>query len=500
VKELRLATSLATTAFLDSFGPDKVLGASTAQLVLGTGRPEVSRGLIEDVRDSLENLLWYMRLEGGRYRFTTEPNLNKVVLEREAAIPDSRVTQLLRDAIRKVAQDTATIRTVPWVHESTDLPDDARLTLGVVDFDYRINGEGTADALQFARTLLEQRGSSFRANKNASMLLVADGYALARARGSARTLAALTDVAADNQRLRRFNTEQKEQLSKRLETATERLPQQVVMTYRHLLLLGETDGRVELDQIDLGPARADATLVDRVLEYLRGADRIVEKLAPASLVSTRFGLLQEGTDAVELDVLLGWFAQLTRLPKLASSQVLRSCLIDGVRTEVFGLVAGSDWMAEDAVLRFGVSVDSDEVQFQPGVYLVRASAMKTLLASRPITVDSTGDGGRDGSLLLPAFEPSNATTGHAAVEASDHRGVIRRVTVVLRNVPASKTRDVVKVAVLPLSAVSTDVRVDLTITAEGGFSGLPRETVDLVVAEGLRQLEIPDTEIHLDED
>ena len=51
VKELRLATSL-TTAFLDSFGPDKVLGASAAQLVLGAGRPGLSRGLMEDVRDS----------------------------------------------------------------------------------------------------------------------------------------------------------------------------------------------------------------------------------------------------------------------------------------------------------------------------------------------------------------------------------------------------------------------------------------------------------------
>ncbi len=162
VKESRLATSLATAAFLDSFGPDKVLGASAAQLVLGVGRPGLSRGLLEDVRDSLESQLWYMRLEGGRYRFTTEPNLNKVVLEREAAIPDSRVSQMLRDAIRQVAPDTTVLRTVSWVHDSTDLPDEARLTLGVLDFDHRINGEGTDDALRYARTILEQRGGSFR--------------------------------------------------------------------------------------------------------------------------------------------------------------------------------------------------------------------------------------------------------------------------------------------------------------------------------------------------
>ena len=123
VKELRLATSLATTAFLDSFGPDKVLGASAAQLVLGVGRPGLSRGLVEDVRGiRLESLLWYMRLEGGRYQFTTEPNLNKVVLEREAAIPDGRVIQLVRDAIRQVCPDNPVLRTIAWVHDSSDLP------------------------------------------------------------------------------------------------------------------------------------------------------------------------------------------------------------------------------------------------------------------------------------------------------------------------------------------------------------------------------------------
>ena len=59
--------------------------------------------MIEDVRDALESQLWYMRLEGGRYRFTTEPNLNKVVLEREAAIGEDRIVALLRESLSQVA-------------------------------------------------------------------------------------------------------------------------------------------------------------------------------------------------------------------------------------------------------------------------------------------------------------------------------------------------------------------------------------------------------------
>ena len=67
VEALGLATSLPITAFLNSFGSDQVLGASAPQMLLGVGRPGLSRGLIEDVRDALEGSLWYMRPGGGRY-------------------------------------------------------------------------------------------------------------------------------------------------------------------------------------------------------------------------------------------------------------------------------------------------------------------------------------------------------------------------------------------------------------------------------------------------
>lgn len=52
-----------------------------------------------------------------------------------------------------------------------------------------------------------------------------------------------------------------------------------------------------------------------------------------------------------------------------------------------------------------------------------------------------------------------------------------------------------KVAVLPLNAVSSDVRLELTIRADGGLAGIPRETLNLVVLEGLRQLGLHDVEV-----
>jgi hypothetical protein len=66
--------------------------------------------------------------------------------------------------------------------------------------------------------------------------------------------------------------------------------------------------------------------------------------------------------------------------------------------------------------------------------------------------------------------------------------VVGKARIMIRNVSADKGRDVVKVAILPLSANSLSTTFDITIEADGGAKRIPKETIDLVVAEGLRQL------------
>jgi hypothetical protein len=70
-----------------------------------------------------------------------------------------------------------------------------------------------------------------------------------------------------------------------------------------------------------------------------------------------------------------------------------------------------------------------------------------------------------------------------------------KVTIRVTGVPGSQARDVVKVAVLALTAASSDVTLELTIRADGGLAGIPRETLNLVVLEGLRQLGLDHVEV-----
>ena len=484
IARYRVAAGLATSAFLHSFGSDRVLGASSAQMLIGVGRPELSRGVLDDVRDALAGSLWYMRHEGGRYRFTTEPNLNKIIVEQEGAVSDGRILQLLREATTIAAPAIAPFRVETNIAETMDIADEPRLAMGILNTELTADGDGPAAA----ETILNNRGSSARANKNAVVVVAADSASILRARQTARTLAAMRDITGNQTQLKRFNQEQKRQLAYRLTEAETRLPQQVVMAYRHLISLGpDGNGGTTPSVVDLGPARGTDTITQRIIEHLAATDRLLRHtLAPAALLSSRFGVLGPDNEAVELDQLFAYFYRLPRLPKLADADVLRNCLARGVADGIFGLVSGAAWYAPDAVRRFAATIDPSEIQFQPGTWLVRAATIKQLIDSHSVRDEPDG-GPRDSS---DADTPADTDDAHLTGEdPSESSGDATSVVISASKVPADRVRDVVKVAVAPLVATGASVTVTLTISASRP-EGIPQSTLDLTVEEGLRQLGI----------
>jgi hypothetical protein len=267
------------------------------------------------------------------------------------------------------------------------------------------------------------------------------------------------------------------------------------MAYRNLLALRDANGEgVRVDRADLGPARAGATITDRVAAHLKEADRLVDdQLAPAALLSPRFSVLPQDQDAVELDRLLGYFSQFPRLPKLASDDVLRRALVSGASGGHFALVSGTSWDADDAVIRFREHVDPSEVVFQPGTWVVRARAAEGLLARRQ---PGAAPESQPGDTQMPGPRPhdegedttgATGTAGNTRQPDGEGSDSVAGVTVSMTGVPSNQIREVVKSAILPL-ATHAEVRVDLSVNATGGQQGIPRQTLDLVVAEALRQL------------
>ena len=156
-----------------------------------------------------------MRLEGGRYRFTTEPNLNKVVLEREGAISEDRIETLLREAIgdRRPQHPRAAGRTPRRGFRRPARQPAARARHPRLQPPRRRRCVRSDDDGQPGRSwsIAAVAGAPTR---TPPCSIAADAPAIAKARATARTLAALRDLNDDRHRLDRFNAEQREQLGK----------------------------------------------------------------------------------------------------------------------------------------------------------------------------------------------------------------------------------------------------------------------------------------------
>ena len=295
-------------------------------------------------------------------------------------------------------------------------------------------------------------------------------------RGAAR-------VKADPPRLSRFNKEQRDQLDQRLErsrgarapTGRDGLPAPAALQRTRRA----APPRERSTSVQPTPTRASATASS--ITCARPTGSSTPRWRRQRCSRTRFRLFRAGDPAVELDELAAAFARYPRLPKLTTVDVLRNALVSGTQQGLFGLVSGSAWDAEDAVVRFRQPVVSDEVQFQPGTYVVRASAAQALVRdaaseSRPplpveesrVTIDRTGD--------------------HSEPQSAGRVAPPRSLTISLTKVPSAKARDVVRGAVLPLAKANPVVQVDIVIHVDGGTAGVAPDDLDLSILEGLRQL------------
>jgi hypothetical protein len=148
---------------------------------------------------------------------------------------------------------------------------------------------------------------------------------------------------------------------------------------------------------------------------------------------------------------------------------------------LFGLVSGSAWDADDAVVRFREPVAPDEVQFQPGTFVVRAAAAQALV--REVVANS-----QPGALPEDAHAPVEPPDDPRAPESAGRTAPPRSLTISLAHVPSAKARDVVRGAVLPLAKANPVVEVDIVIHVDGGTAGVAPDDLDLSILEGLRQL------------
>ncbi len=456
----RVASGLATAVFFYSFSGGERKGATAGRLRLAVMREEIPPAVFGDALKRLEDELWYLHVEGGLYAFTNQPNLNRVLLEKEEAVQEEQILEEIRAQMEKLAGRD--LRVLLWPRTSQDVPDTREAKLAVLDGDHA--RAGTAP-VPFAEEVLARCGSTFRVYQNTLLVLAPDAGEWAALTGRVRRLLALRAVEGDRALRQGLSEENRRALQSRREEAEKEIPFRLFYVYRHLAKPGPEG----VEWLDLGIPTVGAkdSLSRRVKEALRSRDLLVGKIAPTRLLQKA---LREDEAEKPLRDVVEAFLRYPQLPMLEGEEVAWAAVRQGVLDGLFGVRVGERLYFQEP--------PPDPATLAEGV-LVREVA-------RP----AEGVPGEPSPGVAPQPEPAPGRMGVGIV--AEPAGVSPAVAEIgayaLRaRVAWEKLSDFVRGVVMPLQQ-EADLEIEVSLRARGRGGGIRRGTLERVVRETLQQI------------
>lgn len=452
--QYRVATGLAASIFLYSFSGGEKRGISLPRLRLALLRNGMPPAIVGDTARRLEEELWYLYFDKSLYYFWNQPNLNRVIVDKEEAMRDPEVEREIQDRIKGLAGEELAIFLCP--RSSSDIPDDKRLKLAVMSPNYGAKDLATERLLQ---ELLTKHGSGFRVYKNTLVFVVADSGEYEGLKRAVRRLLALREIRNDKDFVRALSEENKRNLEQKLKDAESDIPVRILSTYRQLAK-GSKDG---LEFLDLGiPTIGEKpNLSKRVKEYLKLQDKLLERVS-AKYVMER--ALAKGEEKKEFKEVYETFLRSTELPIIESEEVIRSAIVDGVKNKNLGVVVGDR-------LHYGEEI-SKPIVSPEALILVSGIAEQQAKGWGP-AVETR----KEGVIVEPP--PVGAKISKLNIKA---------------RVPWDKLSSLVSGVFRPLQQEGAKITLQVEISAESD-TGISKDTIDLKVKETLNQIGAEDTKV-----
>ncbi len=327
VKKARLHRKVATTIFFESNGGQQRGEATLPEVRLAVAEPDLDIGNVEQSLEALSDTCYFLSAEKNRFRFSFQPNLNKLLADRRASVPANAIRDRVRAEVEKVFGAGKGIERVFFPERTNQVPDRAALTLVVLAPEDEAGETATAKLME---TMAKEHGSSSRTYKSALIWCVAeDGTLLSE---EARKVLAWEDIDADTETLR-IDESQHRQLEENLKRAKRDLQESVWRTYKNVFLLDE---RNALRKVDLGLVHSSAadSLVALVLGRLQQEDLVVDGVSPNFIVRNWPPALPEWSTKAVRDA---FFAS-PRFPRLLNSDTVKQTICRGVEAGMMAYV------------------------------------------------------------------------------------------------------------------------------------------------------------------
>lgn len=405
LKKARLHRKVATTILFESNGGQQRGEATLPEVRLAVAEPELDIGNVEQCLEALTDHCYFLAAEKNRYRFSFQPNLNKLLADRRASVSAASIDEVVRKEIQKVFAAGSGVERVYFPKKSNEVPDRPVLTLAVLAPENTAPEPATKNLITQMTT---ESGASSRTFKSALIWVVPEDASTLLE--EARKVLAWKDIDADSGELKLDETQQR-QLAENTKRAERDLREAVWRAYKNVLLLADDNS---LRKIDLGlvHSSAAASLVELILSRLKQEDIVVEGVSPNFLTRYWPPALPEWSTKSVRDA----FYASPKFPRLLKPDAVKDTISRGLDAGTVAYVGkASDGGYEPFVYKR--SLGSADIEIADDVYLIVRERAEEYVAKKAAPPAPTGatppvpGGAGQPTPGTPTGAPQGATTG-----------------------------------------------------------------------------------------
>lgn len=238
------ARRAATAILLHSLTQGSASGVEPAELMFCLVQPDDDPALIKrslsimtaEEKAEAGTACWFLHFDGIRYRFSTEPSLEKIILDEVGMIGIVKAKGYLDDRIKTIWK-RGTFETVAFPAEASELDDDAQKPkLAIIHYDAAASTSDSKTPPELVSKLFDHKGSmqDFRTYKNNVLFLVPDKDQVDRMVDVMQRYLAIERILHDEGRLSEFNKDQRDKLKGMKDSAELDVRVAITRAYRYL--------------------------------------------------------------------------------------------------------------------------------------------------------------------------------------------------------------------------------------------------------------------------
>ncbi len=231
------ATRACRTVFTHSLEMLTTAGAGRNDYLLGTLRIGDEPEVISEALVETERLAWHLDYDGTRWKFTTEPQPNKIIAEEAKNVPNSTVAAEVADRVRKAFPKEGLVDVIPFPTGPGSVRDLPKLQLVVMHHDDLVIRSAKAlPPPSKLVNLLDRAGVSedLRSFRNGLAFLVADQDGVEGMKEMTRKDLAAQKIIGDRTRMESFTSEVRKKLQGIADKAGLEARVALNRCYRHL--------------------------------------------------------------------------------------------------------------------------------------------------------------------------------------------------------------------------------------------------------------------------